>query len=89
VTSTSAIFGFSSTEAGSTYQCSLDGAAYAACSSPQSYSGLASGTHTFGVQAVDAAGNIDPTPALTSWTVSSAPPATGCDDDDECEPDND
>lgn len=31
------------------YQCSLDGAALTACVSPQSYSGLAEGTHTFTV----------------------------------------
>jgi hypothetical protein len=72
VTSTSASFSFSSSEAGSSYQCALDGGAYAACASPKSYTGLAAGTHTFQVRAVDAAGNADATPAASTWTVEAA-----------------
>jgi hypothetical protein len=74
VTSTSASMGFSSSESGSTFACQLDGSAWGACSSPKSYSGLSAGTHTFSVRATDAAGNVDPTPATSSWTVSSSPP---------------
>jgi hypothetical protein len=75
VGSSSASFGFSSSEAGSTFRCSLDGAAYVSCSSPRAYSGLADGAHTFGVYATDAAGNADPTPAERTWTVDTAAPA--------------
>jgi hypothetical protein len=70
-TSTSASFTFSSNETGSTFQCSLDGAAFTACTSPQAYSGLSASTHTFQVRAVDLAGNVDGTPASQTWTITS------------------
>ena len=70
VTSTSATFEFTSTESGSTFACSLDGAAYQSCTSPKSYSGLSATTHTFSVRATDPADNTDPTPATRTWTVS-------------------
>jgi hypothetical protein len=73
VSSASASFGFSSNEAGSTFECSLDGGNFSSCSSPKSYSGLTDGSHTFSVRAKDAAGNVDPTPATRTWTVSTAP----------------
>ncbi|WP_395401989.1 phytase [Arthrobacter sp. UC242_113] len=71
-TSTSASFAFTSNEANSTFQCSLDGAARTACTSPQSYTGLSAGTHTFSVWATDAAGNTDTTAATQSWTISTS-----------------
>jgi MYXO-CTERM domain-containing protein len=65
---TSATFGFSS-EAGTTFECSLDGAAFSPCTSPVTYSSLAEGSHTFQVRARDAAGNVDASPAEFSWTL--------------------
>jgi hypothetical protein len=69
VKSRDATFTFSSTEPDSTFECSLDGAAFSACSSPKQYTGLADGTHTFEVKATDAAGNADSTSASRSWKV--------------------
>jgi hypothetical protein len=68
-TSTSAMFTFKSTEIKSTFQCNLDGAGFTSCKSGQSYKALAVGSHNFQVQATDAAGNIDLTPASFDWTI--------------------
>lgn len=62
---------FDSSEPG-TFQCRLDGAAYAACTSPHGLMGLADGAHTFEVRAVDEAGNVDPTPAALNWTINTS-----------------
>lgn len=53
------------------FQCRLDGAAYAPCASPVGYSALAIGSHTFQVRALDAAANVDPSPASFTWTVAT------------------
>jgi hypothetical protein len=80
-TDTSASFSFASTTAGASFQCALDTAAFAACTSPTAYGGLAAGQHTFRVRAVDSAGTVDPTPASQTWTVQApAPPPSSGDD---------
>ncbi|MSO41494.1 MAG: hypothetical protein EXQ70_06320 [Solirubrobacterales bacterium] len=61
-------FGFSSSEAGSSFQCKLDGAAFAACISPRSLQ-VKPGKHTFQVRALDVFGNADASPATNSFTV--------------------
>ena len=69
-------FTFTSTEAGSTFQCSLDAVAFAACTTPVDYAGLVEGNHTFEVRATDAAGNMDATPASFDWDIDLTPPDT-------------
>jgi hypothetical protein len=73
-TSTSATFTFTASEPGSTFRCSLDGAAATVCTSPATLSGLSVGSHTFRVHAVDAEGVPDPTPAVHHWTVTAPAP---------------
>jgi WD40-like Beta Propeller Repeat len=68
VSSTSATFSFSATEP-STFQCRLDGGAFAPCTSPTSYANLAAGSHTFQVAATDGSFNVDASPAARAWTV--------------------
>ena len=67
-------FSFSSSEAGSSFECRLDGGAWAGCSSPTPYSGLADGSHGFEVRATDGAANADATPASRSFTVDTSSP---------------
>ena len=66
-------YGFSS-EQGATFECSFDGAAFAACTSPASNSGLADGEHSFEVRATDAVGNTDPTPARRVLRIETPTP---------------
>src|SRR5207302_6030523 len=63
---TTASFSFSASTAGSTFSCTLDAAAATACTSPQSYTGLAAGSHPSSVTATDPAGNAS-APASVAW----------------------
>jgi hypothetical protein len=74
VKSTSASFSFSSSEADSTFKCRLDGSIFATCTSPQSYSSLSQGSHTFRVKAIDKASNVDASPVSRSWFVDTIVP---------------
>lgn len=66
-TSSSAMFGWTVDDSGSTFQCSLDGAGYSSCSSPKSYSSLSKSTHTFSVKATNQAGTTGDVKTYT-WT---------------------
>jgi hypothetical protein len=74
-TSLLATFAFTSSEAGSSFECSLDNTGFVPCASPVSYV-VSVGVHGFQVRAWDAAGNLDATPASHTWTVDTTPPET-------------
>lgn len=61
-------FEFTSTESNSTFLCSLNGGEFESCASPHKVKGK-KGRNTFVVEAVDAAGNVDGTPATYRWKV--------------------
>jgi hypothetical protein len=74
-TTTSASLSFTDSESAVAFRCTIDLSASAACSSPRTYSKLSHGAHSFGVQAVDAAGKRSDS-TTWSWSIDSlAPPA--------------
>jgi len=74
--SSSASFAFTSTAAGSTFECQVDDSGFAACASPRRYTGLADGGHTFQARATDAFGRTDSEPASFGWTIDTVAPDT-------------
>lgn len=73
IRSTSATFAFGSSTVATGFECSMDDAAWSACTSPTTYAGLAPGSrHTFAVRGVNAEGLVDSTPARRSFDVDTA-----------------
>lgn len=60
-------------EAGTAYTCSLDGSAFVTCASPQTYSGLAEGPHSWTVSAKLT--GAAPGSTTYDWTVDTVAPA--------------
>jgi hypothetical protein len=56
------------------FQCRLDGGAFATCPQSKSYSSLSQGKHTFEARTVDKAGNVDASPASRTWFVDTTVP---------------
>jgi Bacterial Ig-like domain len=68
---------FASSEPGSTYLCRFDEEPFGPCSAAASTvppSPLADGPHEFEVDAIDKAGNVDPSPAKATFTVDTTAP---------------
>ena len=76
IATASATFRFASSEDGSRFTCAIDGGTAHSCTSPKTYSSLGQGTHSVSIRAIDAANNVDPTPAIRSFTVDTIPPDT-------------
>jgi hypothetical protein len=70
---TSATFAFTDSPSTLTFQCALDGAAFAACTSPKAYTGLLPGSHTFQVRARNSAGELSSATSAT-WTIDTTAP---------------
>ena len=70
-TQTSATFAFTG-QSGVMFQCKLDSGAFAACTSPKPYTGLAAGSHTFQVRAV-AGGKTSGATSYT-WSIDQVAP---------------
>ncbi len=65
---TSATFTFSSDSGTDTFECHIDGLAYAPCTSSATYPGLSAAQHTFYVRGTDVLGNIS-AEKTRKWTV--------------------
>jgi hypothetical protein len=62
-------FKFKADEPGAKFKCKLDKKPFRGCKSPKTYHGLDPGRHRFKVKAIDADGNLDPTPAKDKFVV--------------------
>ena len=68
-TNATATFDLSANEP-STFECRVDGHGWEACPARYTTAPLPDGAHTLDVRATDPAGNVDPTPASRSWTIT-------------------
>jgi len=74
---------FSSDDPAAVVKCKLDGAAFASCTSPAEFSGLADGSHVIVVQATDSHGNVSSATRTfdvatpTGGSGTTPPPAGG------------
>lgn len=75
VATTAATFTFAADEP-ATFACSFNTGPVVSCTSPVTHADLGQGTHEFRVQASDAAGNVDPSPAVRTFTVDTRAPET-------------
>lgn len=69
-----AVFSFSNVDDTVDFVCSLDGAAYTACTSPRSYPAPASGSHTFSVKTKDHDNTNVSDAATYTWVITPPDP---------------
>ncbi|MCC6437657.1 MAG: hypothetical protein IT196_21690, partial [Acidimicrobiales bacterium] len=67
---------FAATEGSATFELKLDSGTFSLTTDPRVLSGLSDGQHTVEVRAIDAAGNVDQTPATRTWTIDATAPDT-------------
>ena len=74
VPSKDATFNFSAAGTASGFECHLDRAKWAACTSPFVVNALPDGKHSFEVRALGPSGRPDPTPAHRDWIIDTTGP---------------
>jgi hypothetical protein len=73
--SSRASFTFSDTDPTVTFRCQIDDHGFETCQNPAEYTGLADGSHTFGVKAVDEASMLESEVAVyPPWVIDTTPP---------------
>jgi hypothetical protein len=75
--STTATFAFTSSEAGGTFERSLDGGdwLFLSTDTSETISNVRDGNHTYRVRATDVVGNVESTPAAHAWLVDTLNPS--------------
>jgi hypothetical protein len=63
-------FWFSASEPAVGFRCKLDKKGYKPCGSPRAYKHLRPGRHTFRAEAVDLAGNVDPSALVVHFRLA-------------------
>jgi FG-GAP repeat protein len=76
-TSSPPVFTFTSTIAGSTFECSIDSTGFEPCTTPLKPT-LANGQHTFRVRAISPVGVADPSPAVRGFTLGEETQSFSC-----------
>lgn len=72
--SSSAAFNATSTIVGSTFEASVDGAAFSAVTLPLALTNLSDGAHTISIRARVASGSVDDSPATYAWSIDTHGP---------------
>ena len=67
--SSNATFEFQCDLGNCAFECRLDSDIWSPCSSPANYPGLANGSHSFKVRALNSSQMPDPTPEIYVWTI--------------------